>query len=471
MTHSKGRIVLVDDDQEMRDMLCDYLAGVGFEVVPYGLASKAFKELSEGAVGLGYPPSSVDAIITDLNMPEMDGIEFIQRVKKIDSNIPIILVTAFGTIESAIEATKVGAYSYVVKPFKLNEFEVTLSRALAHGHLTRDNEILRQEVKKTWGLGHIIGKSKPMADVLQLVRRVANASANILVTGESGTGKEVIAKSIHENGFRKKNSFVAVNCSAIPENLMESELFGHIKGSFTGAYADKIGLFEEANGGTLFLDEIGDLDLGLQSKLLRVLQEKTIKPVGSTKTKKVDVRIVAATHKDLKKAIKEGTFREDLFYRLCVIPVHLPSLRERREDIPLLAEHFLNKYSALNNSRVKGLSPEAMSRLVMHKWAGNVRELENFIERLVVLSTNKVIQSSEINLQENNSYEGCYSQSVVDWPSLETLEKRYIEAVLEKVNGKKEKASKILGINRRTLYRKEQEYQVSDNERPMNAQQ
>ncbi len=469
MAQFKGRILVVDDDQEIREMLFDYLTSMNYEVIMYEDAVRAYKDLSQGFVGLSYSPSSIDAIITDLSMPGMNGIEFIQKVKKIDTQAAIILITAFGTIESAIEATKVGAYSYIVKPFKLNELELTLRRAIAHSRLQKENIVLKQEVKKSWKFGRIIGKSKAIKKVLDLVERVANATANVLITGESGTGKEIIAKAIHENGSRQDKPFVAVNCSAIPENLMESEFFGHVKGSFTGAYADKAGLFEEASGGTLFLDEIGDLDLGLQAKLLRVLQERTIKPVGSTKMKKIDVRVITATHKDLSEAIKSGEFREDLYYRLCVIPVKVPSLKERREDIPLLAEHFLTKYSALNNSGVVGFTAEATKKLIMHDWAGNVRELENLIERLSVLSRNKYIDASEISTRESNSSEAFYSQAVSNWPTIDRLEKKYIEAVLEKVEGKKERAAKILGINRRTLYRKEKEYQHYNPEKELNV--
>lgn len=461
MSQSRGRIVIIDDDQEMREMLQEYLVRNNYEVIPYEDGQSAFEDISKGVVGLGYSPNTIDSIITDLNMPGMDGIEFISRTKKIIPEIPILLITAFGTINSAIEATKVGAYSYVVKPFKLNEFEVSLSRAVGHSKLQKDNESLRRQVKSSWMKGTVIGKSKVMRDVMDLVERVSNASANVLITGESGTGKEVIAKAIHQSGVRKDKPFVAVNCSAIPESLMESELFGHIKGSFTGAYSDKPGLFEEAQGGTLFLDEIGDLALGLQAKLLRALQEKSIKPVGSAKTKKVDVRIIAATNKDLIAANKNGEFREDLYYRLSVIPVRIPSLRERKEDIPLLAEHFLKKYSSINNSNTSGFTPEAMKKLILNEWVGNVRELENMIERLVVLSANKFIESSEIVFTNDNPVEDFYHTSTNDWPTLDVLEKRYIESVLEKVSGKKERAAKILGINRRTLYRKEKEYSQS----------
>tara|TARA_B100000749_G_scaffold280896_1_gene280707 strand:- start:79421 stop:80866 length:1446 start_codon:yes stop_codon:yes gene_type:complete len=457
MTHYPAKIILVDDDTEMREMLFDFLSSQGHTVVSFPLATEAFEAMVNDSL-VKFSVNEADLIITDLAMPEMDGLEFIQRSKKRLPGVPMILVTAFGTIESAIESTKAGAYAYVVKPFKLNEFEVTLRQALTHNRLQRENILLRGEVAQDHSFHKIIGKSKAMRQVFDLIKRVANASANILVTGDSGTGKEMVANAIHELGARSKKPFVAINCTAIPDNLLESELFGHVKGSFTGAISDKIGLFEEANGGTLFLDEIGDLDLNLQAKLLRVLQEKTIKPVGSNKTKQVDVRIIAATHKDLKKAIKDETFREDLFYRLCVIPVEIPSLKERREDIPLLVNHFVKKYAVINNSPVKGFSPRAMQKMLQNSWEGNVRELENYVERLVVLSTNEWIEESEVMLGSLEGGESVLATAVNDWPSLAELEKRYILAVLEKVGGRKEKASQILGINRRTLYRKELEY-------------
>ncbi|MCB0357809.1 MAG: sigma-54-dependent Fis family transcriptional regulator, partial [Bdellovibrionales bacterium] len=343
MTQYKGNVVVVDDDNEMRSMLADFLASQKYEVKSFASAKPALEAILQNKLHFT-DSNSPDIIITDLSMPEMDGLELIQNLRPSHPDIPIILITAYGSIDSAVEATRKGAYSYVVKPFKLNDFEVTVEKALSHSNLLKENTTLRQEIKSTWNQGNIIGKSQAMQNIFDLVNRVSKATANVLISGESGTGKELVAKSIHENGPRKDRPFIAINCTAIPDTLLEAELFGYVKGSFTGAFNDKKGLFEEANYGTLFLDEIGDLNLNLQAKLLRVLQEREIKPVGATRSKKIDVRIITATHKDLKQLVKEGEFREDLYYRLSVIPIHVPSLAQRKEDIPLLANYFLKKY-------------------------------------------------------------------------------------------------------------------------------
>ncbi|MGE0616424.1 MAG: sigma-54-dependent transcriptional regulator, partial [Bacteriovoracia bacterium] len=365
MKDFKGRIVIVDDDKEMRSLLEDFAVHEGYDVRVFPLAADALSALGpDGELNASTESGDVDVIISDIRMPKMDGLEFSEQLQKLRPEIPVILITAFGSIETAIEAMRRGAFHYVVKPFKLAEMAVNLDRALEHRKLQRDNTALRREVKRSWSMGGIVGKSGGMKGVFDLVQRVSQATANILITGESGTGKEMVARAIHENGARARKPFVAINCTAIPETLLESELFGHAKGSFTGAIQRKRGLFEEADGGTLFLDEIGDMNIQLQSKLLRVLQEKKVRAVGENIDKNVDVRIVAATHKDLKAAIKDGRFREDLYYRLSVIPIVIPPLRNRKEDIPLLAEHFLNKYAATNNANVKGFTKRAMNRLM-----------------------------------------------------------------------------------------------------------
>jgi DNA-binding NtrC family response regulator len=351
-----------------------------------------------------------------------------------------------------------GAFHYVTKPFKLTEMGLTVERAIEHRKLQRDNTALRKEIKRGWSFGNVIGKSEGMREIFDLVARVSKATANVLITGESGTGKEMVARSIHESGPRSSKPFVAINCTAIPETLLESELFGHAKGSFTGAIQKKRGLFEEAEGGTLFLDEIGDMNVQLQSKLLRVIQERRIRAVGDNVDKPVDVRIVAATHKDLKVAIKEGRFREDLFYRLSVIPIAIPPLRNRKDDIPPLAEHFLRKYSATNNSSVKGFTKRAISKLMNLKWEGNVRELENVVERAVVLCTGPLIDEGDIPSTTSENPEQFFTGAISDFPTITQLEERYIKVVLEKTAGRKDKAAQILGMNRRTLYRKEREY-------------
>lgn len=463
MTHlvAKGKIIVVDDEKEMREMLMDYLRSIGYMTVGFSLATEALAAFDKG----GPEVDDVDLVITDLNMPQMSGLDFITEVKGRFPGLPIVLITAFGSIESAIEATRKGAYDYMTKPFKLKEMGSTIERAINYSQLKKENRLLRTELKKTWSFGNIIGKSKSMRALFDLIQRLSSASANVLITGESGTGKEIVAKAIHEGGPRGHKPFVAVNCTAIPDTLMESELFGHVRGAFTGAVANKKGLFEEADGGTIFLDEIGDLDLALQAKLLRVLQEREIKPVGDSNSRKIDVRVIAATHKDLKKAIKEGCFREDLYYRLSVIPVVIPPLRHRKEDVPLLVDFFLKKYSAANSSQVRGFSAGAMKRLVNARWEGNVRELENVIERLVVLSGKTVITEDEIPALEDDNLDDFFGKITSDWPTIDDLTKRYMRRVLEKTGGRKEKASQILGINRRTLYRKEREYGFVDGEK------
>jgi two-component system response regulator HydG len=367
-------------------------------------------------------------------------------------------MTAFGSIETAIEAMRRGAFHYVVKPLKLAEMGVNVERAMDHRKLQRDNTALRQAVKKSWGMGTLIGKSAGMKSVFDLVGRVSQVTANVFITGESGTGKEMVARAIHESGPRAQKPFVAINCTAIPETLLESELFGHAKGSFTGAIQRKRGLFEEAQGGTLFLDEIGDMNVALQSKLLRVIQEKKVRAVGENMARDVDVRIIAATHKDLKAAIRDGRFREDLFYRLSVIPIVIPPLRQRPDDIPLLADHFLKKYAATNNVKVKGFTKRATAKLSKMRWEGNVRELENLIERATVLCAGALIDEADIPTPETATAEQFFASATGDFPTIEQLERRYMEVVLEKTAGRKDKAAQILGINRRTLYRKEREY-------------
>jgi two-component system response regulator HydG len=465
MSESKGTIVIVDDEEEMRSLLSDFLRTEGYQTRLFPVATDALAALSPGGE-LGPENADVDVIISDVKMPQMDGLEFTSALSRTRPEIPVILITAFGSIETAIEAMRRGAFHYVVKPFKLSEMGVQVQRAVEFRKLQRDNTALRQEVKKSFSIGNVIGKSPAMKSIFDLVSRVSHATANVLITGESGSGKEMVARAIHQNGPRAHKQFVAINCTAIPETLLESELFGHAKGSFTGAIQRKKGLFEEAEGGTLFLDEIGDMNPQLQSKLLRVIQEKKVRAVGDNVDKPVDVRIIAATHKDLKAAIKEGRFREDLFYRLSVIPIVIPSLRQRRDDIPLLAEHFLKKYSALNNSKAKGFTKRAIARLVGQKWEGNVRELENVIERAVVLSTGTLIDESDFPTPNAHTPDTFFSGAIEDFPTVAQLEERYIKVVLEKTAGRKDKAAQILGMNRRTLYRKEREYGLVPHDAP-----
>ncbi len=464
-------VLVIDDDSGMRSMVADFLRSEGHKVSEASLASEALARINKGEFSASGKETSenlvekLDLVISDLNMPEMTGIEFIGKVREIALNVPIVLITAFGSIETAIEAIRKGAFDYTTKPFKLAEMSVTVARALRFRDLQVENSRLQNEIDQTQSFGKIIGKSPGMREVFDLIRRVAPANANILITGESGTGKERVANAIHSEGPRKTKRFVAINCTAIPESLLESELFGHAKGAFTGAVGRKRGLFEEAEGGTIFLDEIGDMNLALQSKLLRVIQERKVGAVGENIDRDVDVRIVAATHKDLKAAIKNGTFREDLYYRLSVIPLVIPPLRHRKEDIPLLADHFLKKYSAANHSPVKSFSQEAMARLISMPWEGNVRELENIIERAVVLARGNSIDVKDLPSVGGGNVETFFeSNQSGTLPTLEEIEKRYFKFILDKTGGKKEKAAQILGVNRRTLYRKEREYGIVNDE-------
>ncbi len=446
---SKGKIAVVDDDFEMGRLVKDILIEEGYDVNSYLSVSEALVK---------FKTDLPEVVITDLRMKDVDGMMFLKKLQGDYPNIVSVMMTAFGSIETAIEAMKAGAYHYIVKPFKNEEMILLAERAMDRAHLSKENKILKSELNKSFNLESIIGKSQAINEVFELVRRIAPASATVLINGESGSGKELIARAIHNLGPRKNRSFIPVNCTAIPEQLLESELFGHVKGSFTGAVADKKGLFELANNGTLFLDEIGDLSPTLQAKLLRVLQDKQIRPVGDTKLKQVDVRIIAATHRDLQTMVKDGKFREDLYYRLKIIPIRVPPLRERRDDIPLLAESFVKKFALQNSSKVTGISPEAMAVLMAHPWPGNVRELEGVIERAVILSRKSIIDEHDVFDGAIETAKSSIEKLFDGNPTLEKLEEHYIKRIMSQVNFEKEKAAKILGVSRRTLYRKEREY-------------
>jgi len=460
----KGVVMVVDDEEEVRSLLHDFLEAQGYQVLKFSSASDALAFLSSkksGAKESDYS-SVVDLILTDMKMGGLSGMDLLEQVHRDFPWLSVVLMTAFGSIDTAVEAMKLGAYHYVIKPFQLKEVGVLVGKAIERTRLTRENEVLRSELKQNWSLGKIIGKSEVMQRVFDLIRRVGPTTSNVLILGESGTGKEMVARAIHDQADGANRPFIPINCSAIPETLLESELFGHAKGAFTGAVNRKVGLIQEAHGGTLFLDEIGDMSPVLQAKLLRVIQERNLRAVGDNEFHDVDVRFIAATHKDLKALIKDHLFREDLYYRLSVIPIRLPALRERREDIPLLAEHFLRKYSALRGRNGSGaaysFTERAMARLMTQPWQGNVRELENAIERAVVLCQGHHVDANDI-AEISFSDANVFSEGVSgDYPSLEAIEQRYIKLVLERTQGRKDRAADILGINRRTLYRKEREY-------------
>lgn len=443
------KIAVVDDDAEMGRVVKDLLTLEGYEVAQYVSASEALVK---------FKTDKPHILITDHKMKDIDGLMFLKKVQTDYPEIVSIMMTAFGSIETAIEAMKSGAYHYIVKPFKNEEMVLIVKRAVEKSKLKQENRLLKKELNKSFSLESIVGKSPAMTGVFELIKLISGASASVLISGESGSGKELVARAVHNSGPRKNKPFIPLNCTAIPENLLESELFGHVKGSFTGAVSDKKGLFEEADKGTLFLDEIGDLSLGLQAKLLRVLQDKQIRPVGGNQIKNVDVRIIAATHRDLRIMVKDGKFREDLFYRLNVVPVRVPSLRERMEDIPLLVESFIDKFSTHHNSQVKSISPEAMAVLMAHPWPGNVRELENVIERAMVLTRGERIEKAVVLDSALEEAKNSVEQLHADRPTLEKLEERYIKLVMSEVNDSKDEAAKILGVSRRTLYRKERLY-------------
>ncbi len=451
------RVAVVDDDPEMGRVVGDLLGDEGYRVSQYLSASDALVKFKQELPHI---------LITDHKMKDIDGLMFLRKVQSDYPTIVSIMMTAFGSIETAIEAMKSGAYHYIVKPFKNEELSLLVKRAGEKVCLKQENATLKRELNKSFTLDSIIGKSPAITSVFELIKVVAPASANVLINGESGSGKELVARALHNAGPRKNKHFIPINCTAMPEQLLESELFGHVKGSFTGAIADKKGLFEEANGGTLFLDEIGDMSLQLQAKILRVLQDKQIRPVGGNSMKTVDVRIIAATHRDLKIMVKDGKFREDLFYRLNVVPLRVPPLRERTEDIPLLVESFIKKFALRNESKVRSVAPEAMSLLMAHPWPGNVRELENVIERAIVLSPGEIIEKKVILGSALEEAQQNIEQLHADRPTLDKLEERYIKMVMSEVNNKKDDAAQILGISRRTLYRKERIYGMVSDDTP-----
>jgi len=441
-----GRIMVVDDDTEMCSLLYDVLSEAGHVVESADDGREALKRFSD----------QIDLMITDLELPEMKGLELMHEVKKKQPGVSVIIITGFGTIESAIEAMKLGAYDYIPKPFKVEELLLIVQKALQEGALRREVARLRKEIGKEYQFGNLIGKSKPMQEIFDLIRRISGTASNVLITGESGTGKELVAKALHYNGPRKDHPFVPVNCAAIPEQLLESELFGHVRGAFTDAKGDKAGLFEEANGGTLLLDEISELPMSLQAKLLRVLQDKEIRRVGANQSHKVDVRVMAASNSDLAEEIKQHRFRADLFYRLNVIHIILPPLRERRNDILPLAYHFLKKYQNETGKQVTGISEPALSYLLRYPWAGNVRELENAIERAVILARGELIIPEDFPSTITGGQDDYVTleKALKEQMTLEELEFEYISKVLKHTGGNKYKAAQILGIDRKTLYRK-----------------
>jgi DNA-binding NtrC family response regulator len=439
-------VLVVDDDPEVVRLLEQDLTASGFTVVPAHSGAAGIRVLRD---------TPVDAVVTDLRMPDVDGLEIVRAAAESQPDAKVIIITAFATIASAIDAVKQGAFDYVSKPFEIEELVLALERAVEDTRLRQENRSLRGEVARRYGLDSLIGASPVMQEVIGLIQGAARADLNVLVTGESGTGKELVAKAIHYNGPRRRGPFIALNCAAIPETLLESELFGHVRGAFTGAATARKGLVEEAHGGTLFLDEISEMSVALQAKLLRVLEDREVRPLGSNRGTVVAFRAIASTNRDPKAQIEAGTFRADLYYRLNVIGIHLPPLRERVGDLPRLARHFVEAFALQQQRPIRGLTPEAMALVEAYRWPGNVRELENAIERAVAFARAESI--APVDLPPAVREEGQIVEAAVArrW-SLRDLEERYIERVLDEVQGDRARAAQILQVHLRTLERRDQ---------------
>ena len=445
------KILVVDDEALIRDMIKRGLSQMGgFSVEVAQSGPEAIEKMEKDVF---------DLVLTDLKMPEMDGLELLKTIKGTRPEIMVIMMTAHGSIETAVEAMKIGADDYITKPIDFNDLLLHISKVQKESLLLRENRLLRMEVRKKFEFNNIIGKSKKMQEIFSLIEKVALGSSTVMIYGGSGTGKELVAKAIHYNSPRADRPFIPFNCGAIPETLVESELFGHTKGAFTGAIQAKKGLFEEANGGTLFLDEISSILPSVQVKLLRVLQERELMKVGSTERTKIDVRMIAATNENLEENMKQGKFREDLFYRLHVFPIFLPDLKGRKEDIPLLAYHFLDFYSKEAKKEVKGISKEATKLLLEYHWPGNVRELENAIERAVIMTDQDTLVPNDLPKDLMEGFSEMIKRGVKDRKSLDDIKSEYIKEILKEVGGNKRIASEILRVNPRTLYRFEKKGQ------------
>jgi DNA-binding NtrC family response regulator len=444
----KATLLLVDDDRAMREMLRALFESNGYEVEEAESTDSALEQAAN---------HEFDVVLSDIRMPGRSGLQLVSELHRIRPQTPVVLMTAFGSMESAVEAMRVGAQDYITKPFESEAVLLTLRRVLETKAVMQENRRLRRAVDKTSRLGELIGVSPAMQEIFAQIRRLAHNRSNVLVTGESGTGKELVARALHFHGATADKPFVPINCTALPEGLLESELFGHVRGAFTGAHSSKTGLFKEADGGTLFLDEIGDMSLGLQAKLLRVIQDREIRPVGSNQSIKVNVRIIAATNQNLLEATENRSFREDLFYRLNVIPIDIPPLRDRREDIPALIKTFLVKHA---EGEPRYLSDEAMDAACGQQWKGNAREVENVVERALAFTDSPELNLKDLGLGYESYDPESGSQLVLEEAarqhmSLHDLQECYMDQVLELTSGNKVQAAKILQIDRKTLYRRQ----------------
>jgi DNA-binding NtrC family response regulator len=448
----KAKVLIVDDDTSMCELLAEGLTQQGYDARWKASGQEALAEIEL---------RSFDVVLTDINMRDMNGLELCQRATEAHPELPVLVITAFGSMETAVQAIRAGAYDFITKPFDIDVVGIAIERAVKHGVLTREVQRLQRAVDESRRFDELLGASPAMKEVYDLLERVAESESTVLVSGESGTGKELVARALHRRSKRATGPFVAINCAAMPEQLLESELFGHTKGAFTDARTARPGLFVQAKGGTIFLDEIGDMPLGLQPKLLRALQERTVRPVGGDHETPIDVRVVAASNRDLETAIEERKFREDLYYRINVIHVELPPLRARGADVLLLAQHYLEHFAAQSQKDVRSLDPEAAERLSAYAWPGNVRELANCLERAVALTRGESVGSADLPEKIRN-YRTSHVLVAATDPSelvpLEEVEKRYILRVLEAVGGNKTLAAQVLGLDRKTLYRKLDRY-------------
>lgn len=440
-----ARVLVIDDEEGIRSVLADLLDEMGFETICAG----------DGKAGLQIAlQQDCDLALVDLSLPGIDGLEVLRRIKENKFDLPVIMVTGYASMHTAIEALKLGAYDYIAKPFDLEGVQVTIARAIERRRLIDENRYLKEQMRQQFGFDNVIGSNPRIQQAYVLAAQVAGSNASVLILGETGTGKEYLARTIHYQSPRADRPFVKVSCAALPETLLESELFGHEKGAFTNAISRRIGRFEMADGGTLFLDEVGDMTPATQLKLLRVLQEKQFERVGGSETLKTDVRIIAATNRDLKKAILDKEFREDLYYRLNVVTIELPPLRERSEDIPELVEHFIHKYNLETGKKIEGVAPESMALLKSYSWPGNIRELENCIERAVILCHGRKILPQHLLFSGVTTRNEEDSKSSQHLKSLAEVEREYIEDVLARCGGNQSRAASILGIDRKTLRNK-----------------
>lgn len=448
----KGTILIADDEQEIRESLSLILEDEGYECTTAADGEEAFEHIQN---------ANIDIMVADIKMPRMDGISLLEKTKQISPQTLVVIITAYATVETAVQALRAGASDYILKPLDFDEVIMRVKHLMSHREMELENKYLRDQIDKKFNFNNIIGDSPVMRDVYKMVQRVSQSTTNVLITGKSGTGKELVARAIHANSDRSDKPFIPINCGAIPDNLFESELFGYKKGAFTSANTDKDGVFKTANNGTLFLDEVAEIPLHVQVKLLRAIEAKEIKPLGTNVTINIDVRLVAATNKILIEEVENGNFREDLYYRLNIVELKLPSLSERKEDIPLLVKHFIDKYNRELKRNLKGVDNETMKTLMHYKWKGQVRELENVIERAVLLCDNEFITLEDLPPSTHQDIDDYYPDDLKE--ATRNFERQHISAILRRCDSDKKRASDLLNIGLSSLYRKIEELDISLN--------